>query len=235
MIRKTGVYIALAAALLFPATSSQAQTDRVAYVDIDRVTAQSDRINKAMDNVSGRVESIQKELEEKRRRLVDLKAEVRRGEGVLAESEMKKRRDESTKLEKEIVDLEYEGRRELEKLDSTVFEPMIKTIVLAIQDVAREKNIDLVLRGEAVIYGANVSDITQDVVKKLNSPSFNPDASASESDDDKGNGDDNSESTSSRSTESTSRSDSASPTSLSSDDSVPAIPLRRRPVDRQPE
>ncbi len=235
MIRKTGVLIALATALLFPTTPSQAQTNRVAYVDIDRVTEQSDRINKAMDSVSGRVETIQKELEEKRRRLVDIKAEVRRGEGVLAESEMKKRRDESTKLEKEIVDLEYEGRRELQKLDTTVFEPMIKTIVLAIQDVAREKNIDLVLRGEAVIYSADVADITQDVVKKLNSPGFNPEASASESDDN-GNGDDNSESTSSRSTESSNRSsESPSASSSSSDDSVPQIPLRRRPVDRQAE
>lgn len=167
---KTASILALLA-LTFT-TGAFAQTTRVAYVDIDRVTEKSDKINSAMGKVSNRVEDIQKEIEEKRARVVEIRAEVKKGEGVLAESEMKKKRDEASKLEKEMVDLEYEGRRELQKLDTTLFEPMIKTIVLAIQDVAKEKEIDLVLRGEAVIYGADVADITDAVVTKLNSSDY---------------------------------------------------------------
>lgn len=210
---------------------ASAQTTRVAYVDIDRVTEQSDKINTAMGNVQTRVEKIQKDIEEKRSRLVDVRAEIKKGDGVLAESELKKKRDEATKLEKELVDLEYEGRREMQKLDATLFEPMVKTIVLAIEEVAKEKNIDLVVRGEAVIYGANEADITDAVVEKLNSAAYNPGASKSGESEDE-------ESTKS----SSSAKDESSAGSGEAKDSAegeakrsifPSVPLVTRPVDRQ--
>ncbi len=226
-----------------------AQTTSVAYVDIDRVTEKSEKINTAMGSVKGRVEDIQKEIESKRARLVEIRSEIKKGEGVLADSELKKKRDEAAGLDKKLVDLEYEGRRELQKLDTTLFEPMIKTIVLAIQDVAREKKIDLVVRGEAVIYGTDSSDITNDVIKMLNSQTYmsgtasksktsssSTDSSSSENDDDE-------ESTgSSRETESKVKSGSSpsaksdAPTGSDSGKSTSGnakIPMAKRPVDRQ--
>jgi len=234
------------------ACSVLAQTSRVAYVDIDRVTEKSDKINKAMGNVSDRVEGIQKDIETKRKRLADLKMEIKKGEGVIADTELKKKRDESSQIEKDLVDLEYQGRRELQKLDATLFEPMIKTIVLAIQEVAKERNIDLVVRGEAVIYGADAADITDEVIKKLNSPSFNPGAksdsssSATRTDKDSGSdagadkssaSDDKSAPAKSASGEKSASSEKSSAASAEKDSGsksiIPNIPLRSRPVDRQ--
>lgn len=245
---RTAVFTAALAASL--CSSVMGQTTRVAYVDIDRVTEKSDKINKAMGNVTNRVEGIQQDVEKKRKRLAELKVEIKKGEGVLADAELKKRKDESGKLEKELVDLEYEGRRELQKLDSTLFEPMIKTIVLAIQDVARDKKIDLVLRGEAVIYGADVADITDAVVLKLNSPDFNPGASVKTDKSmkaDKESSSDSTDSTSESKSSTSSESETAakaSPETGSAEGStskgsagsksiIPNIPLKSRPVDRQ--
>jgi outer membrane protein len=230
------------------AAPGAAQTTRVAYVDIDRVTEKSEKINSAMGNVKGRVEEIQKDIETKRQRIVELRADIKKGDGVLAEAELKKKRDESSKLEKELVDLEYEGKREMQKLDSTLFEPMVKTIVLAIQDVAKEKNIDLVVRGEAVIYGADSADITDDVVKKLNSAAYNPDRPRKSSDsDDKESSSSSSESnststkeTSAKSTKEESSSSEGASAEKSGNESdstkrsiFPSVPLVTRPVDRQ--
>jgi outer membrane protein len=249
--------LAAAALLLLPALHLSAQTTRVAYVDIDRVTEKSEKINKAMGNISSKMETLQKDIEEKRKRLADLKAEIKKGEGVLAESELKKRRDESSKLEKDVVELEYQGRLEYQKLDNTLFEPMLKSIVYAIQEVAKERNIDLVLRGEAVIYGADAADITDEVVKKLNSPSFNPEKAASRTDKELSpvNSDENdtptSETNSEKETPAAKESSSTSKESSSarksessasesapkssSDSIIPNLPLRTRPVDRQPD
>lgn len=250
------LFVAAASLTLASTLPLSAQTTRVAYVDIDRVTEKSDRINKAMGTVSEKVEGIQKDIETKRRRAADLKAEIKKGEGVLADAELKKRREESAKLEKEVTDLEYEARRELQKLDTTLFEPMIKTIVLAIEEVAKERNVELVLRGEAVIYAANAADLTDEVVKKLNSPSFNPDAASGSSSKTGASGSrgssaskassDNSEkpSTSSSSAKNTPASKSEDSTKAKSETAstdaageniLPSIPLRTRPVDRQAE
>lgn len=228
----TAIAATLALTLSLPAI---AQTTRVAYVDIDRVTEKSDKINSAMGKVSNRVEDIQKEIETKRARLVEVRAEIKKGEGVLAESEMKKRRDEATKLDKEMVDLEYEGRRELQKLDTTLFEPMIKTIVLAIQDVAKEKNIDLVLRGEAVIYGADAADITDDVVKKLNSSAYTTIGGVSDDNEDTAptSSSNNKPGTETGGNSKTEPGDTTSPGESSKKSILPQVPLVTRPVDRQ--
>lgn len=211
-----------------------AQSTSVAYVDIDRVTEKSEKINKAMGNVKGRVEDIQKEIEDKRARLVKIREEIKKGEGVLADSELKKKRDETTGLDKELVDLEYEGRRELQKLDTTLFEPMIKTIVLAIQDVAREKKIDLVVRGEAVIYGADNADITEDVIKKLNSSAYMTDAGSNAASDSSSSDSEDAESTgSSRETESKVKSGPSPSSAAASATEKTIIPMTKRPVDRQ--
>lgn len=235
--------ITAAVALAYCSTAA-AQSTSVAYVDIDRVTEKSEKINTAMASVKGRVEDIQKEIEEKRKRLVEIRAEIKKGEGVLAESEMKKKRNQTAGLDKELVDLEYEGRRELQKLDTTLFEPMIKTIVLAIQDVAREKKIDLVVRGEAVIYGADSADITDDVIKKLNSSAYMTNAASGGDSESTGSGPGDDESTgSSKEVESKVKpgpspsSDSAASSQKKAAANPVAektiIPMARRPVDRQ--
>lgn len=232
---KLKVCLTAFALILSCGVNAIAQTTRVAYVDIDKVTENSDRINKAMNNVAKRVEGIQEEYASKRARLTELKAEIKRGEGVLAESELKKRREESAKLEKEVVDLEYERLREMQKLDTTLFEPMLKTIVLAIEDVAKEKNIDLVLRGEAVIYGAKVADITDDVVKKLNSPAYNVETNSTDNSESSGSEEASSDESSSEKSSSSSSNEKPEASSGDSGSIIPNLPLRTRPVDRQQE
>ncbi len=247
MMNMKHAYTAAAFALAICANAT-AQSTSVAYVDIDRVTEKSEKINSAMGNVKGRVEDIQKEIETKRKRVLEIREELKKGEGVLADSELKKKRDETADLDKELVDLEYEGRRELQKLDTTLFEPMIKTIVLAIQDVAREKKIDLVVRGEAVIYGADSADITDDVIKKLNSGTYMSDAAArpkSDSETSEANKSDTDDTESTASSEEPPSKVKPGP-APSSTVKTPAakaadrpdaentiIPMARRPVDRQ--
>lgn len=245
LMKQIAVVLAACAAMAM-SSAATAQTTRVAYVDIDRVTEKSDKINKAMASVQDRVKKIQQDIESKTTRLAELRLEIKKGEGVLADSELKKKRDETSKLEKEMVDLEHEGKQEMMKLDTTVFEPMVKTIVLAIQDVAKEQNIDLVVRGEAVIYGANSADITDAVVKKLNSASYNPGSGNKDTSEAK---DSDSESTksSSSTSESAAKADSASENGNGDSNAkgsgeseskraiFPTVPLVTRPVDRQSE
>jgi hypothetical protein len=55
----------------------------------------------------------------------------------------------------------------MQEVDDTVFEPILKKILFAVQDVAKEQKYDIVLRGEAVLYGATATDITDDVINRL--------------------------------------------------------------------
>lgn len=162
--------LAVVGSLVSGNTFVQAQ-GKVAYVDIDRVTEHSRSVNKTFLEIESKIKAFQEEIDAKTKLLQSLRDEIKKGEGVVADTELKKKRADALKLEEDLTDLQYKGKREFQKLDATVFEPTIKEIILNIQEVAKEKNIDLVLRGEVVIYASDNVDITEAVIEKMNGQS----------------------------------------------------------------
>lgn len=162
VIGLVGLIVALAIA---PAAWGQT---KVGYVDVDRVTRKAKAVNKAMDNVQSDIETLQRQIDEKRQQIKELESDVQRSEGVVASSEIEKKRKEIARLRNELDDLAYRAERKARELDATVFEPLMKRILFAIQDVAKENKYDIVLRGEAVLYGTSAVDITDAVIRKLN-------------------------------------------------------------------
>lgn len=141
---------------------------KVGYVDVDRVTAKAKAVNNMMSDIEGQVKGLQEKIDAKRKQIQSLEADLKRTEGVMAKEEQEKKRQEALHLQEELEKLEYDARQSMRRIDETVFSPILKKIVYAIQDVAKEDNFDIVLRGEAVIYGSKTVDLTDRVIEKLN-------------------------------------------------------------------
>lgn len=160
--------LALCVALLLLLPTLAWPQGRVGYVDIDRITGKAKQISSVMSDMEDTVKQMQQEMKEKLQRVRELEGDIKRTEGVFSKEEQDKKRKEIDRLRNELDELEYQAKKKMKELDSTVVEPMLKKILFAIQDVAREKKFDLVLRGEAVLYGGTAVDITDDVIRKLN-------------------------------------------------------------------
>lgn len=157
----------LAVLLLMMTQEAKAQT-KVAYVDIERITSKAKPVSAMMTDIEQQVKGLQSEIESKMKKLRELKAEAQSTEGILSKDEQDKKRKEVLRLQNELDELEGRARRKMREMDSTVFEPLMKRIMFVIEDVAKEKKVDIVLRGEAVIYGATAVDLSDEVIKKLN-------------------------------------------------------------------
>ncbi|MCX7718293.1 MAG: OmpH family outer membrane protein [Candidatus Sumerlaeaceae bacterium] len=158
---------AFGALLLTMAQTAMAQT-KVAYVDIERITSKAKPVSAMMTDIEQQVKSLQSEIETKMKKLRELKADAQSTEGILSKDEQDKKRKEVLRLQNELDELEGRARRKMREMDSTVFEPLMKRIMFVIEDVAKEKKVDIVLRGEAVIYGATAVDLSDEVIAKLN-------------------------------------------------------------------
>jgi outer membrane protein len=170
--------VAVLAMLLAGAASAQT---KVAYVDIERVTSKAKPVSTMMSDIEQQVKGLQGEIEAKMKKLRELKADAQSTEGILSKDEQDKKRKEVLRLQNELDELEGRARRKMREMDSTVFEPLMKRIMFAIEDVAKEKKVDIVLRGEAVIYGATAVDLSEDVIKKLNESADTTGGAASKS------------------------------------------------------
>jgi outer membrane protein len=154
------------------ASTALAET-KIGYVDIDTIIKKAKAVNSSFSKVGGQVNKLQSDIDSKTEKIKRLREDVQKSEGVLSREEIDKKRKEINTLLNEVEDLSMQGRRELQRVDDTFFTPLLKKIVYAIQDVANDKGLDLVLRGEAVLYGRDTVDITEDVVKRLNMEDLN--------------------------------------------------------------
>ncbi len=156
-----------AACLLCMTTLAPAQS-KVGFVDIDRVTAKSKSVNSLMSGMQGDFEKVQQELDSRRQKIADLEADIKRTDGVLSKDQQDKKRSEIAKLQTEADDIEFKAQKQVRDVQQKVLEPLRRKIVTAIEEVAREQRYDLILTKEAVVFFLPTSDITDDVIKKLN-------------------------------------------------------------------
>ncbi|PKO19498.1 hypothetical protein CVU37_03455 [candidate division BRC1 bacterium HGW-BRC1-1] len=156
-----------AVCLLCLTTLAPAQS-KVGFVDIDRVTAKSKSVNSLMSGMQGDFEKVQQELDSRRQKIADIEADVKRTDGVLSKDQQDKKRGEIAKLQTEADDIEFKAQKQVRDVQQKVLEPLRRKIVTAIEEVAREQRYDLILTKEAVVFFLPTSDITDDVIKKLN-------------------------------------------------------------------
>jgi outer membrane protein len=166
--------------MLWLLTATAAAQSKIGYVDIDRVTNKAKSVNSTFSKIGEKVNKLQSDIDGKTEKIKRLREDVQKSEGVLAKEELDKKRKEVNQLMNEVDDLSLQGRRELQRVDDTFLSPLLKKIVYAIQDVAKEKELDIVLRGESVLYGRDTVDITDDVIKHLNMEDLGSTASVSE-------------------------------------------------------
>jgi len=162
------IFILLPAIILAPMLLCGAGETRIGYVDVDRVTSKAKPVNNLMGGAAEEIKKLQQDIESKTKQVTDMEAEIKRTDGVLSKEETDKKRKEVLRLRNEVDDLMTKARQKSREVESTVYEPLLKKIGAAIQEVAKERNIEIVLPGAAVLYGSPTADMTDDVIKKLN-------------------------------------------------------------------
>ncbi|MCX7019887.1 MAG: OmpH family outer membrane protein [Candidatus Sumerlaeota bacterium] len=158
----------LAVIILAPFILCGAGETRIGYVDVDRVTSKAKPVNNLMGSAAEQIKKLQGDIETKTRQITGMEADIKRTDGILAKEESDKKRKEVLRLRNEADDLMTKARQKSREVESTVYEPLLKKIGAAIQDVAKERNIEIVLPGAAVLYGSPAADLTDDVIRKLN-------------------------------------------------------------------
>lgn len=161
------VFVLCAMILPSSAFAQQAKPQKIGYLDMERVTRRSPAIRKMIDDAEGMLRERQKTIDEKTTSYQTLKNAFDAQQSILTEEQKETRRKELTALRSEIEDLNYQAEKALRQAQKDVMEPSVEIILSTAEEVAKEKGYDLLLRSEVVIYGADSSDLTDAVIKKL--------------------------------------------------------------------
>jgi Skp family chaperone for outer membrane proteins len=117
-------------------------------------------------------ETLNKKAEIKEKELRGKESEIEKMQSklnVLKDKEKEKEQKNVEKAAQEFLQLKRQSLIDLKKEKDEKMKEIIEDIDKAIKDYAKKNNFDLVVHGSAVLYGNNSMDITEDILKIMNS------------------------------------------------------------------
>lgn len=141
---------------------------RIGYVDVRKVFDSCTATQQATLSLKKEIESKRAELAKEEELITALQKELHEKEIVLSETEKKKREKE---IEEKISLLQKKAeiaQQEMVKKERQLTESIIKLIQGIITEIAKEKDFNLILEKDSILYGENVVDLTDIVIERVN-------------------------------------------------------------------
>jgi outer membrane protein len=161
-LSSTGVPYSPAAGKL-PAQPCQ----RIGFVDMDVVLQESRAVRERIDHIESALDARRREIERKTSEYRRLAEGLERQGSILTDEEKTNRRRRMQQLSSEIEDLRYEANKTLRASERGVIGPVLDAVMATVEEVGRREGFDLIVRGEAVLYGHDMTDLTQRVIDEL--------------------------------------------------------------------
>lgn len=144
------------------------RTVKVGYVNLEMVFDQYKKTAESRDEFDKERENQQKEIARKQEELRKAQELYEKQKDILKPEEKKKNEEEIQKLQQEFYSFVGMANQKLEERKNLLIEARLKEIQDAIKDFAIKEKYDFILNSQAVFYGPEGSDITQQIVKFLN-------------------------------------------------------------------
>ena len=139
------------------------------YLDFKYILNQSDAGKKAQTFLKNKLDNGVKELKKKEKAIQEEETKIIQQKKVISAEEYKKK---VTDLRKKVESLQKERNSLLEKVSkqrSKAKTELLKNLNPIIQEYMKEKNIRIVLDKKSILLADENLNITQDIVKRLNS------------------------------------------------------------------
>jgi len=157
----------LCAATARPAASSSQEPVRIAYVDLDRVAENSKMVRQRIDSVEMELREKQEAYAEKMKELRSLRERLVKQESVMSEAQVEQAKARMQQLQDDLKYLEFEYGKALDNTSRNLIEPVLDEVLTAVRSVATRLKIDIVLRGDLVLFSSDRVDITAYVIQEL--------------------------------------------------------------------
>ncbi|MGB9642397.1 MAG: OmpH family outer membrane protein [Candidatus Ratteibacteria bacterium] len=157
------------AGYVFSATASkEARSVKIGYVNLEMVFDQYKKTAESRTEFEKEKDSQQKEIAKKQEELRKAQESYEKQKDVLKPEEKKKTEEEIQKLQQEFYNFVGAANQKLDEKKNQLIEARLKEIQDAIKAFAIKEKYDFILNSQAVFYGPEGTDITEQIVKFLN-------------------------------------------------------------------
>jgi|GEM_PF-661038 len=141
---------------------------KVGYVSLEMIFDQYKKTAESRDEFEKERENQQKEIAKKQEELRKAQETYEKQKDILKPEEKKKTEEEIQKLQQEFYNFVGAANQKLDEKKSQLIEARLREIQDAIKEFAIKEKYDFILNSQAVFYGPEGTDITEQIVKFLN-------------------------------------------------------------------
>lgn len=137
---------------------------KIGFVDIDKLMMESTVIRRMVDSVQDEVKKEQENMTDKMTRYKVFTETYEQQKSILTEEQRQSRRKEIDELKLSIEEQQDKVNRIIKRSERRLLEPTLARVDEAIKAVGKEGGYDLILKSDAVLYGKENGNVTNQVM-----------------------------------------------------------------------
>jgi outer membrane protein len=154
-----------------PASAAGAGTGRVAVVDFQKAVVDNSEGKKAQEKFMAEVNKRQKEFEEKQKSLADAQNKLQTQDKALSDTAKADLNRQIDRLNTDLQRMNDDAQKELGDFQQQLFRPIMEQTQKVLQAYSNENGFSVVFdvssQANSIIYADNVSDITTEIIRRV--------------------------------------------------------------------
>lgn len=150
-----------------PAAVPAAHTNRIGFIDVQRVLARSVAGVAAREQLEREKATMQKEMDGKRQELEKLRDELEKKGPLMTPEARRDKQETFDRKRRDAARLADDFQKELEKKEQGLLQKVLQDVSGVIEKVGKERGYYLIVekRGAVVLYSAAEADLTDEVIR----------------------------------------------------------------------
>jgi len=150
-----------------PAPGACGGSQKIAYIDVQRVLARSAAGVAAREQLEREKATMQKEMDNKRTELEKLREELEKKGALLTADARRDKQEQFERKRRDAARAADDYQKELEKKEGQLLQKVLQEVGGVIEKVGKEKNYYMIVekRNAGVLYAANDADLTDEVIR----------------------------------------------------------------------
>jgi outer membrane protein len=150
---------------------SGAQAQKIGYTNQEAILTNMPEWQEVQQQLQKEAKQQQQQLQQERQQFQQQMQRYQKQQSLLSDSARAQRERELRRMQAELQQSAQQRQQQLQKREMELMQPLLEELQTAINNVADSRNVDVVMRTQALLYvnqnSDNVVDITQEVAQSL--------------------------------------------------------------------
>lgn len=159
----------LVAAVFFTATPTQAQDARIGYTNQELLLSNMPEMQQVQQQLEQEAQTMRQEMQAEEQELQEMLAEYQKQQALLSDQRRAEREQAIRQRQQELQQSVQQRQQQLAQREAELMQPLLEELQTAINTVAEDRNLDIVMRTQALLYvnEQSVVDVTPQVAQAL--------------------------------------------------------------------